>query len=98
MNKNGLNRVLDSAVDCIIDAEEHANIGTSERIVSVAAGTFMIWRGVKDTFSKPSNTVWEVILGGALLYRGLTGYCSIKNRLDNKKDDDKPKAYLVEAM
>lgn len=96
--KNDLNRLMDSVVDVVIQSTENVNIGTSERIVSAAAGGFMLWKGVKDTFSRPSNAVWEIILGGALLYRGVTGYCSVKNRLDNLNDIERPTSYVIEAM
>ena|SRR5690554_3755751 len=96
--KNNMNKLMDSVVDVVIQSTEHVNIGTSERIVSALTGTFMLWRGVKDTISKPSNAVWEIVLGGALLYRGMTGYCSVKNRIEHLGEEEKPKAYLVEAM
>jgi len=96
--KNDLNKLMDSVVDVVIQSTENVNISTSERIVSAAAGGFILWKGVKDTFSKPSNAVWEVILGGALLYRGVTGYCSVKNRLDKLYEKDRPESYLIEAM
>ncbi|MFB5946865.1 YgaP family membrane protein [Albibacterium profundi] len=98
--KSNMNKLMDSVVDVVLQSTENANVGTSERVVSAATGTFMISKGLTDTFSKPSNAVWELILGGALLYRGVTGYCSVKNRLTNleRKKREEPKAYLVEAM
>jgi len=97
--KNDLNKIIDSVVDVVIQSTENVNISTSERIVSAATGSFMVWRGMKDTFSKPSNAVWELVLGSALLYRGITGYCSVKNRLDNLQDgQDKSETYIIEAM
>jgi hypothetical protein len=43
----------------------------------------MFWKGVNDIFSKPSNAVWELIIGGALIYRGATGYCAIKDKIES---------------
>jgi len=96
--KNDLNRLMDSVVGVVIQSTENVNIGTSERIVSAVTGGFMLWKGVKDTFSKPSNAVWEIVFGSALLYRGVTGYCSVKNRLNTLNEVEKPNAYLIEAM
>lgn len=98
--KSNMNKLMDSVVDVVLQSTENVNIGTSERVISAATGTFMIWKGLTDTFSKPSNAVWELVLGGALLYRGVTGYCSVKNRLNNleRKNKEAPKGYLVEAM
>ncbi len=95
--KKEMNRVMDSLVDVVIQTTEHVNISNSERIVSTVAGGFMVWKGLKDTFSSPSSAFIEIVFGSALLYRGVTGYCSIKNRLDNPPEE-KPKAYLIEAM
>lgn len=95
--KNNVNKILDSVVDVIVQSTEDVNISTSERIVSVATGGFMIWKGMKDVFSKPSNFVWEVVLGSALLYRGVTGHCSIKEKL-LPKTEETTTTYLIEAM
>jgi len=96
--KNNLNKMIDSVVDVVIQSTENVNITTSERVISAATGSFMVWKGVKDTFSKPSNAVWELILGSALLYRGITGYCSVKNRIDSLQDKEKSETYIIEAM
>jgi len=96
--KNNLNKMIDSVVDVVIQSTENVNISTSERVISAATGSFMVWKGVKDTFSKPSNAVWELVLGSALLYRGITGYCSVKNRLDSLQDKEESETYIIEAM
>ena len=83
---------MDSLVDVVLQTTEQVNIGTSERIVSSVAGGFMVWKGLKDTFSSPSSAFIEIVFGSALLYRGV-----IKNRLENPMNE-KPKAYLIEAM
>lgn len=94
--RNNVDKILDSVVDVIVQSNDNANISTSERIVSIATGSFIIWKGMKDIFSKPSNFVWEVALGSALLYRGATGYCKVKDILLPKKE--KLQTYLIEAL
>jgi len=49
------------------------NVGMDERIVSVAAGTIAAWMGLSRG-SLPGLLVAGV--GGALVYRGVTGHCS----------------------
>lgn len=95
--KNNVNKILDSVVDVIVQSTEDVNISTSERIISVATGGFIMWKGMKDIFSKPSNSIWEVALGGALLYRGVTGYCKIKDKLLPRKEE-RTTTYLIEAL
>lgn len=65
--------------DCI---EE--NIGTSERVLSVIAGGFILGMGVKKLFKSPLTGFSGLTLGGALIYRGVTGHCDVKNVLEDK--------------
>ncbi|MBI3863351.1 MAG: DUF2892 domain-containing protein [Planctomycetia bacterium] len=55
------------------------NVGGAERIVSVAAGGFLLLYGL----SKVSlTTIVAAATGSALLYRGLTGHCCAFQALD----------------
>lgn len=100
--ENNIKKTTDKVLGSILYPGTYSNIENSERIVSAAFGAFMFWKGASDLFSKPSNAVWELIIGGALLYRGATGYCAVKDRIDNcsieddRKEEDK--VYIVESM
>jgi hypothetical protein len=83
MMDNKIRHTTDKVIGSILYPERYANIQKSERIVSAAFGTFMFWKGAKDLFTNPSNGVWELIIGGALLYRGATGYCAVKERIEH---------------
>lgn len=99
--ENNIRKAADKVVGSILYSGACANIEESERIVSAAFGAFMFWKGVSDIFSKPSNAVWELILGGAMLYRGATGYCPVKDKLKECYPiDDKPKGteLIVESL
>lgn len=100
--ESNVKQVADKVVGSLLYHNEYANIAKSERIVSTAFGAFMLWKGVKDIFSTPSNAVWEIIIGGGLIYRGATGYCAIKDKLDAFDDSDKQEVmeseYIVEAL
>ncbi|MDF2478969.1 MAG: hypothetical protein K0S24_4452 [Sphingobacterium sp.] len=65
--------------DCI---EE--NIGTSERVLSVIAGGFILGLGVKKILKSPLTGLSGLTLGGTLIYRGVTGHCDVKKILENK--------------
>lgn len=55
------------------------NVGPNERLVSVIAGSGLIMK----VLSKPSKARLPLILtGGLLIYRGLTGRCSLYRALD----------------
>lgn len=54
----------------------HINVGTTERIASVVGGALLTYYGL----SKPNfGGLVMAAAGGALLYRGTTGYCPINS-------------------
>ncbi len=76
-------RKLDN--DCV-----DGNVGTSERILSVIAGGLILSIGVKQILKNPITAISGVGLGGALVYRGITGKCTIKNaveQLTNEREE-----------
>lgn len=55
-----------------------ANVGAGERLISLIAGSALIVQGLKR--STPAG--WGLAgIGGALLYRGLSGYCPVKSAI-----------------
>ncbi len=67
-------------------AKERRNIVTSERAVSIAAGAFILYTGVSNAFRSPFSALLEVVAGSALLLRGATGYCPIKEQMTGVRD------------
>lgn len=58
------------------------NVGTTERILMVMAGGYLLYRALKkDDKAK----VAEGITGGTMLFRGITGYCPAYAALENSK-------------
>lgn len=71
--------------DCV-----DGNVGASERILSVVAGGLILGIGVKQIIKHPLTAISGLTLGGALVYRGVTGKCTIKAAVDQmatEKDD-----------
>ena len=64
------------------------NMEKSEKIVSIGAGAFIFLKGISNLISHPFLAVVEVAIGGGLLYRGLTGYCPVKDITENNIGDD----------
>lgn len=54
---------------------KHVNINTAERIFSVAAGSFLLYSGIKHLFNDPFVAISKAVAGAALLVRGTSGYC-----------------------
>jgi hypothetical protein len=85
MENSIIDRLTDTLNSSILQENENANVGKSERIISVGAGAFIALKGITNVFSHPFLALTELGLGGALLYRGLTGYCPVKEKLDEQE-------------
>ncbi|AWH83691.1 cyclase [Flavobacterium album] len=48
------------------------NVSTTERILMVAAGSYLLYRALKK---KDNKKVMEGVAGGTMLFRGISGYC-----------------------
>jgi len=56
------------------------NVGDTERTISALAGGLVLLHGL----SKLSlSTIVAAVAGGALIYRGLTGHCSVYQALES---------------
>ncbi|MBC7913040.1 MAG: DUF2892 domain-containing protein [Pyrinomonadaceae bacterium] len=86
MENSIINKLTDTLDGTVLQQDENPNVGTSERIISLGAGAFIALKGISNVFSHPLLAITELGLGGALLYRGLTGYCPVKEKLDNQQD------------
>ncbi len=59
-----------------------ANVSSLERILMVTSGAYLLYKGTaKD------KSITEIGTGGAMLLRGLTGYCPVYDVVDHLKND-----------
>ncbi|MDF2455373.1 MAG: hypothetical protein K0R51_1366 [Cytophagaceae bacterium] len=72
------------------------NIGTTQRVLSVVGGAYILWSALASIASKKKTGVvaplWNVVSGGYLVYRGVTGHCAIKESF--KSSENKIISYL----
>ncbi len=54
---------------------DYININVAERLFSVAAGSFLLYSGIKHLFKSPVTAISKAVAGGALLIRGTSGHC-----------------------
>ena len=85
MENSIINNLTDTLNSSILQENANSNVGKSERIVSVGAGAFIALKGITNVFSHPLIALTELGLGGALLYRGITGYCPVKEKMDEQE-------------
>jgi hypothetical protein len=64
--------------ESLLQDNENANVEQSERILSLAAGSFVFIKGIGNLFSHPTLALGELIVGGMLVHRGVTGHCAVK--------------------
>jgi hypothetical protein len=78
--------VVDQLNEFIRDQEP--NIGQSERMLSTGAGAFVLYTGVTNLFDSPLTALAEIGIGGLLLFRGLSGYCPVKQAIEGNARKD----------
>src|SRR5690606_15085109 len=78
--------ILDDVKERLMEANDHRNIANSERLLSVAAGAFVLYTGITRMFKTPLTSLAEVTLGSALILRGATGYCPVKDSVCPDQD------------
>jgi len=65
-----------------LGTKDQQNIDTSERILSTLAGTFLLYKSLKNITRHPFLAAQGAAASGLLLYRGATGICPVYQRLD----------------
>lgn len=83
------------AWDSPCEQENDVNVGSGERTVSLAAGAILALLGLerRDKFG------WLAAgLGGAMIYRGITGHCHLYQALDVSTVDEQPHHLIDESV
>ncbi len=90
MNNQVIDTLKDTFKGPLLKENENANVSKSERILSVATGAFILFKGLTNIFSHPVLALGEVAIGGSLLRRGVTGYCPVKAIIDDQEPESVP--------
>jgi len=59
------------------------NVSTLERIVMITSGAYLLYNGA----SKNDKNIGKISTGGAMLLRGISGYCPLYDAVDHLKND-----------
>ena len=78
--------IIDDVKNAVLNDNPNANVGKTDRIISVGTGTYIFFKGITNLFSSPLLALTEVSIGGGLLYRGLTGVCPVKNLIEDEAE------------
>ncbi|AIM37465.1 DUF2892 domain-containing protein [Sphingobacterium sp. SG20118] len=79
-----VDKVISKVKSRIDENCENGKIETSERILSVVAGGFILGAGVRYLIKHPLTALSGLSLGGALVYRGVTGRCAVKKAIEDE--------------
>mgnify|MGYP003575037471 CR=1 FL=1 len=64
-------------------AKSNVNVSTFERILMSAAGSYLLYKGL----SQEKKNITQITSGGAMLARGISGYCPVYSAVDHLKND-----------
>ncbi|WP_158618150.1 SRPBCC family protein [Chitinophaga lutea] len=71
------------------------NVSKNGRILSAAAGAALLYSGICGIGKKPVNGLCQVLAGGYLLYRGISGNCPIKAMIEGNDHAHHAKAINI---
>ena len=65
-------------MNSLLNLQLDKNVGKTERIISAIAGGLLVFHGLRK-----GRKLSEIPLGSFLLFRGATGFCPVKQRLEH---------------
>ena len=95
MTNEDLNTTINNIKEAWKYPELYNNVSSSERWLSGAAGTYLIYKGISGLFSHPILSLTGAAIGASLLYRGVTGYCPMRDIAEQKKESIAPDEIVV---
>jgi len=92
--KNELsNQITDRLASLGLSTTGKENIDQGERVVSLLAGTWLLYKSLKKIGRHPFLGIQGAAAGGLMLYRGATGVCPVYKHLG--KDTTDPEAINI---
>ncbi|TCD12719.1 DUF2892 domain-containing protein [Pedobacter frigidisoli] len=95
MTNEDLNKTISNVKEAWKYPELFGNVTSSERWLSGAAGTYLLFKGITGIFSHPVIGLTGAAIGAGLLYRGITGYCPLKDLAEQRREALGPDEILV---
>lgn len=87
------NQIMERLTDFGLTSTGKENIDQGERILSLLAGSFLLYKSLKKIGRHPFLGIQGAAAGGLMIYRGATGVCPIYKQLD--KDTTDPQAINI---
>lgn len=80
-----IEEVKHSLEETLLKEDIFTNISKTERILSMASGSYIFLKGISNIFSSPLLATTELVVGFGLLQRGVTGHCPITEKIEASK-------------
>ncbi len=90
---NIIRKIEDRLGELSIEPTGRENIDQGERLLSVLAGSWLLYKSVKGIGRRPLRALTGTAAAGLLLYRGATGVCPVYERIG--KDTTDPEAITI---
>lgn len=87
MNNEEINTAISNIKEALKYPELFENVTTSERWLSGITGSFLLFKGLTSLFSHPVIGITIATIGSGLLYRGVTGYCPLKDVIAQQENN-----------
>jgi len=95
MTNEDLNTTINNIKEAWKYPELFENVSKSERWLSGAAGTYLLYKGLTSLFSHPVIALTGAAVCAGLLYRGITGYCPMRDLAEQRKENNLEDEVLV---
>jgi hypothetical protein len=85
-----IEELKDTLEETFLKETLYTNLGKTERVLSLATGAYIMFKGIKNVFSHPLIATTELVVGFGLLQRGMSGYCAITEKFENEPQGPEP--------
>jgi hypothetical protein len=82
MNTDKISQISNKIEDALLSESVYTNIGKTERILSIASGTYIFLKGARNVWSNPLIAAGELVVGFGLLRRGISGFSATSERIE----------------
>lgn len=80
-----IEEVKSTLEDTLLKEDVFTNLSKTERLLSMASGSYIFLKGLGNVFSSPMLATTELLLGFGLLQRGVSGHCALTEKLEASK-------------
>ena len=92
-----IKEIKETLEETFLSDDINSNISRTERIISIAGGTYILLKGLSNIFSSPLIATGELVVGFGLLQRGVSGYCSIAEKYNDEIEGPEPILVVTET-